>query len=29
MRENGKIRPIETLPGMGRRGYRRMMEAVN
>jgi hypothetical protein len=29
MYENGKIRPFETIPGMGQGGYRRMMEGVN
>jgi hypothetical protein len=29
MCENGKIRPIQTIPGMGEGGQRRMMEGVN
>jgi hypothetical protein len=26
---NGKMRPVETIPGMGEKGYRTMMEEVN
>jgi hypothetical protein len=29
MYENGKMRPVETVPDMGGGGIRRMMEAVN
>jgi hypothetical protein len=29
MYENGKVRPIETIPGKGERGTKRMMEGVN
>jgi hypothetical protein len=29
MHENGKVRPAETIPGMGGEGQRRMMEGVN
>jgi hypothetical protein len=29
MYENGKMRPFETIPGMGKGVYRRMMEGVN
>jgi hypothetical protein len=29
MYENGKIRHVETIPGMGGGGIRRMMEGVN
>jgi hypothetical protein len=29
MYENGNMRPVETVPGMGEGGKRRMMEKVN
>jgi hypothetical protein len=29
MYENGKMRPVETIPGMGGGEQRRMMEGVN
>jgi hypothetical protein len=29
MYENGKMRPFETIPGMGVRRIKRMMEGVN
>jgi hypothetical protein len=28
MYENGKMRPVQTIPGMGKRGCRRIMEGV-
>jgi hypothetical protein len=29
MYENGKLRPVEIIPGMGRREKKRMMEKMN
>jgi hypothetical protein len=29
MHENGKMRPVETIPGIGGEGIKRMMEGVN